>query len=109
MVTLLRKVFVAKQSSQKIANLSTLLCFQCAASSVVNVPVNQFWSHPIDKDGNFELKDIPFVIDLFGGGKANTMGDLNGQFEKGGTKASGEWALGVNDGTICSDTWTSTR
>jgi hypothetical protein len=42
MVTLLRRVFVAKQSSQKIANLSTHLCFQGAMPMIVNVPTNRF-------------------------------------------------------------------
>jgi hypothetical protein len=46
MVTLLRRMFVAKQSSQKIANLSTHLCSQGAVPIVVKVPINRFWSHP---------------------------------------------------------------
>jgi hypothetical protein len=48
MVTLLRRVFVAKQSSQKIAYLSTHLCFQGAVSIVVSVLINRFWSHPFE-------------------------------------------------------------
>ena len=86
--------------------------FSCGAAKGARGSIGAsetFAGWPIDKDGNFELKDVPFVIDIFGDGKTNTMGNLSGQFEEGGKQASGEWTLRVNDGSTCSDIWTSIR
>lgn len=64
---------------------------------------------PIGKDGTFEVKDIPFVVGIFGL-EESIVGTLTGQFDMDGHRASGVWSLKANNGDpALSENWKTTR